>query len=255
MSGISEAAAALATISSLNPQRSSIEPPPRATMIKSGRGKAPPGVSALKPAMARATSDAQLLPCTATGQTKTLRGNLSRNRCKISRITAPVGDVTTPITSGKNGRACFRAGSNKPSAAKAALRFSSMAIKAPTPATATSSTLRLYFDCPPKAVILPVTTTSIPSSGMTERFDTWPFQVVQASELRSSFTSKYICPERAKMTRPTSPLTRIRPNSDSSERFTAPEISETVNSGAFSPARGSSIRSDIVHLVTRVDAA
>jgi len=115
--------------------------------------------------------------------------------------------------------------------------------------------IRMMLSYDPLRVILPVTTTSIPSSGMTERFDTWPFQVVQASELRSSFTSKYICPERAKMTRPTSPLTRIRPNSDSSERFTAPEISETVNSGAFSPARGSSIRSDIVHLVTRVDAA
>ena len=224
-------------------------------MIKSGRGKAPPVVSILKPAIARATSDAQFGPCTATGQTNTLRGNRSRNRCKISRITAPVGDVTTPITSGKKGKACRRSGSNSPSAAKANLRFSSMAIKAPMPATATSSTLRLYFDCPPKAVIFPVTTTSMPSSGSTESFETCPFQVVHASEFRSSLTSKYICPERARITRPTSPLTRMRPNSDSRERFTAPEISETVNSGAFSPARGSSIRSDIVHLVTRVDAA
>ena len=170
--GISEAAAARATISSLNPQRSSMEPPPRATISKSGLGRAPPGVMALNPAIARATSAAQLAPCTATGQTKTFRGKRSRRRCRISRITAPVGEVTTPITSGKKGKACLRAGSNNPSAAKAVFRFSNMAINAPTPATATSSTFKLYLDCPPKEVILPLTTTSIPSSGRTESFDT-----------------------------------------------------------------------------------
>ena len=46
ISGITLAAAARATLSSLNPQRSSIEPPPRATISRSGRGKAPPGVKA-----------------------------------------------------------------------------------------------------------------------------------------------------------------------------------------------------------------
>ena len=40
-------------------------------------------------------------PCTATGQISTLRGNRSRRRCRISRITAPEGEVTTPITSGR----------------------------------------------------------------------------------------------------------------------------------------------------------
>ena len=40
------------------------------------------------------------------------------------------------------------------------------------------------------------------------------------------------------MTRPISPRTRTRPNSPSITRFTAPEISETVNSGAFWPGAG-----------------
>src|SRR5215470_11760774 len=49
MSGIMLAAAARTTISSLNDHRSSSEPPPRATMIKSGRGSGPPSGIALKP--------------------------------------------------------------------------------------------------------------------------------------------------------------------------------------------------------------
>ena len=76
-------------------------PPPRATISKSGRGSAPPGVSALKPAIARATSGAQAAPCTATGQTSTLRGKRSRSRCRMSRITAPEGEVITPMMSGR----------------------------------------------------------------------------------------------------------------------------------------------------------
>ena len=35
----------------------------------------------------------------------------------MSRITAPVGEVTTPITSGSQGSSCLRASSNRPSAA------------------------------------------------------------------------------------------------------------------------------------------
>ncbi len=94
-------AAARTTTSSLKPQRSSIEPPPRATISRSGRGIGPPGASALKPSMARATSGAQAAPCTATGQTSTWRGKRSRRRCRMSRITAPEGEVTTPITCGR----------------------------------------------------------------------------------------------------------------------------------------------------------
>jgi hypothetical protein len=49
-----------------------------------------------------------------------------------------------------------------------------------------------------------------------------------------------MCPLAGRDTRPTSPRTRTRPNSPSITRFTAPEISETVNSGAFCPGRASS---------------
>ena len=70
-SGISLSAAARTTVSSLKPQRSSIEPPPRATISTSGRGIFPPGFRALKPRIAAATSSAQVSPCTRTGQTST----------------------------------------------------------------------------------------------------------------------------------------------------------------------------------------
>ena len=56
ISGMALAATARATISSLKPQRSSRLPPPRATIIRSGRGIAAADASALKPAMAAATS-------------------------------------------------------------------------------------------------------------------------------------------------------------------------------------------------------
>ena len=94
-------AAARTTISSLKPQRSSRLPPPRATMMTSGRGTGPPGASALKPRIAAATSGAQRSPCTVTGQSSTGRGKRSRRRCRMSRITAPDGEVITPITAGR----------------------------------------------------------------------------------------------------------------------------------------------------------
>jgi hypothetical protein len=50
-------------------------------------------------------------------------------------------------------------------------------------------------------------------------------------------------PERGRETRPTSPRTRTRPNWSSIARFTAPDISETVNSGALAPSVGSSSKS------------
>jgi len=139
ISGIALSAAARTTASSLKPQRSSTEPPPRATMITSGRGTGPPGVRALKPRIAAETSAAHFSPCTATGHKSTRRGNRSARRCRMSRITAPEGEVTTPITSGRKGGAFFRSGANRPSAASFAFSFSSCAISAPTPAGAMRS--------------------------------------------------------------------------------------------------------------------
>ncbi len=101
ISGIDDAAAARTTISSLNGIRSSRLPPPRATMRRSGRGIGPPGTSRLKPSIAAATCAAAPSPCTATGQSRTWRGKRSARRCRMSRMTAPVGEVTTPMTSGQ----------------------------------------------------------------------------------------------------------------------------------------------------------
>ena len=83
----------------------------------------------------------------------------------MSRITAPEGEVTTPTTSGRYGSGRLAVASNSPSAASASLRFSSIAISAPTPAGASVSMTIWYFDCPGKVVSRPVATTSIPSSG------------------------------------------------------------------------------------------
>ena len=108
----------------------------------------------------------------------------------MSRITAPDGEVTTPITPGRNGSGRLREAANRPSDSSSALRFSSIAISAPTPAGRMSSTLSWYFDCGPKVVIRPVAITSIPSSGRTVRRAAWPFQVTQAITERSSLRSK-----------------------------------------------------------------
>ena len=51
-----------------------------------------------------------------------------------------------------------------------------------------------------------------------------------------------MCPERGCETRPISPRTRTRANSPSIMRLTAPEISETENSGVLTPSGASSIR-------------
>ena len=114
ISGMVEAAAARTTISSLKAQRSSRLPPPRATISTSGRGTGPSTGRRLKPAIAAATSPAALSPCTATGQTSTRRGKRSARRCRMSRITAPDGEVTTPITSGRNGSGRLRSGRTGP---------------------------------------------------------------------------------------------------------------------------------------------
>ena len=79
-------------------------------------------------------------------------------------MTAPLGDVTTPITSGRNGKSCLRASSNRPSAASFFLRSSRSAISAPTPAGSSVSTTIWYFDEPANVVSRPETMTSRPSS-------------------------------------------------------------------------------------------
>ena len=87
-------------------------------------------------------------PCTRTGQTSTRRGKRSARRWRMSRMTAPLGEVMTPITRGRYGRSCFRASSNNPSAASRRLRSSSSAISAPRPAGSSVSTMIWYCERP-----------------------------------------------------------------------------------------------------------
>ena len=95
ITGISDAATARTTASSLKPHRSSRLPPPRATMIRSGRGIGPPSGSALNPLTAAVTSAAQVSPCTRTGHTTTCSGNRSLMRCTMSRMTVTMSRYST----------------------------------------------------------------------------------------------------------------------------------------------------------------
>ena len=108
----------------------------------------------------------------------------------MSRITAPEGEVTTPITSGSFGSGRLRDWSNRPSAASIARRRSSCAIRAPTPAGRMSSITIWYLDWPGKVVRRPVAITSSPSSGSAERRAAAPFQITPESTARSSLRSR-----------------------------------------------------------------
>ena len=94
------------------------------------------------------------------------------------------------MISGRNGSGFLRASSKSPSAASFFLRFSSIAISAPSPATATRVALSANFEENPDAVILPSATTSMPSSGIVSSPATCPFQVRHWSTDLSSFRSK-----------------------------------------------------------------
>ncbi len=108
----------------------------------------------------------------------------------MSRITAPVGEVTTPMTRGRNGSSCLRAGSNRPSAASFFLRSSTSAMSAPTPAGSSVSTTIWYFDWPGKVVSRPVAITSSPSAGLNFMRPKLPFQTTASILALSSLSEK-----------------------------------------------------------------
>ena len=66
----------------------------------------------------------------------------------MSRITAPVGLVITPTTSGILGIGRLRPASNKPSAASLAFSRSNWASRAPTPAGSMVSMMIWYCERP-----------------------------------------------------------------------------------------------------------
>ena len=108
----------------------------------------------------------------------------------MSRMTAPVGEVMTPITLGRCGSLRLRASSNSPSAASFFLRSSSSAISAPMPAGSSMSMTIWYFDEPGKVVMRPVAMTSSPSSGLHFRRATVPRQTTASMRALSSFREK-----------------------------------------------------------------
>jgi hypothetical protein len=144
----------------------------------------------LKPRIAAATCSAEPSPCTFTGHTSTRRGKRSASRCRISRITAPVGEVTMPIVSGNQGSSRLRAGSNRPSAASLRLRSSISAISAPMPAGSSASITIWYLDEPGKVVSLPVAITSSPSWGLKRMRPCVPFQITASILAVWSFSAK-----------------------------------------------------------------
>ena len=65
----------------------------------------------------------------------------------MSRITAPVGDVTTAIARGSRGIGRFLSAANRPSAASLALSCSKASWRAPRPTGSIAWTLIWNFPC------------------------------------------------------------------------------------------------------------
>ncbi len=91
--GTAEAAIARATLSSLNGQRSSREPPPLATTITST-------LTRFRSPMPATMVSAAPSPWTCAGASSMSAGNLDADVVIMSCMTAPVSDVTTPIVLG-----------------------------------------------------------------------------------------------------------------------------------------------------------
>ena len=105
---------ARATISSLNSHKSSMLPPPRVTTMRSTRANTSLGVASSR--MATAISCAAPVPCTRTGLIRICNhGARRRSTFSISRMAAPLGDVTIPMRCGNFGNGRFRSGANNPS--------------------------------------------------------------------------------------------------------------------------------------------
>ncbi|MNC34504.1 hypothetical protein D3C75_829390 [compost metagenome] len=131
--GVTQAATARATASSLKHQRSSSEPPPRARISASN-----PRLSARR--MARTICAMASRPCTAVGiRFSSTCGARRPNTLMMSRITAPVGEVMMPMRCGWAGSGSLRSALNSPSAPSFSFSASKARRKAPSPAGSTVS--------------------------------------------------------------------------------------------------------------------
>ena len=126
------------TSSVLKHQRSSREPPPLATMMTSA---AP---SSLSREIAAAIWPAARSPCTAVGNNRSsAMGKRRETTFCMSCQTAPLGEVTTPITPGNSGSGRFRDGSNNPSDSSCWRSRTNSSASAPEPTGSAAATCRL----------------------------------------------------------------------------------------------------------------
>ena len=133
MIGVWQAATARATASSLKHQRSSSEPPPRARISAS---KPPRSASS----RARTICAVASWPWTALGTSVSATcGARRRNTEMMSRITAPVGELTIAMRCGWAGRPRLLSASNRPSAASFSFNASKARRRAPSPAGSSES--------------------------------------------------------------------------------------------------------------------
>ena len=132
--GIGEAAIARTRASSLNAHRSSSEPPPRASSTTSYRPLAVARCSIVRICAAAAS------PCTGTGNSSiSISGKRRRNTLTMSRITAPLGEVSTASRRTCAGRGRLRSASNRPSACSRDFSSSNARRNAPSPASSSES--------------------------------------------------------------------------------------------------------------------
>jgi len=125
-----EPAIARTTTSEENGRRSSSEPPPRPTMSTSPRRQR------LAAAICAAMAASAPSPWTGDGSTTTSTPAERRfSTRRMSRMAAPVGDVTTAPRAGSRGRGRLRASSHRPSAASRRFRSAIVARMSPSPAS------------------------------------------------------------------------------------------------------------------------
>jgi len=140
ITGTREAWIARATDSSLKHHKSSMLPPPRPTMMTSGGSG-----SALSSSRAATISGAASAPWTRAGAIRMWRSAKRRRvTLSMSRMAAPVGEVTMPIRRGSIGSGRLRSCAKRPSASSRLFSASNWAIRSPRPARSIARTTTWY---------------------------------------------------------------------------------------------------------------
>ena len=230
-------------------QRSSRDPPPRATRTTSTR----PWTAARAARRLAGASG----PWTRDGATTTsARGKRRRRTTRTSWITAPASEVTTPIRRGNAGRGRFLDSSKRPSAARRRRVVWKAAQNAPTPAgvraltTSWTSPRRAYRSTSPDA------TTSIPSSRSKPRPSDASRNRTHAICAFASFRPKKTCPAGVRWTLPASPRTRTRPSKGFDRRVSRRIRVSSVTVRARGPSSARASRTAIASMVrSRADHA